>query len=60
MKRFLLIIMVLVSVVLLAGCQSKFEKQAKEIQNIKITVDQQALKETQEKIKEVQNQLNGN
>ena len=59
MKRFLLIILVLVSLVLLAGCQSKFEKQAKEVQNIKITVDQQAVDEMQKKIQEVQNQLNG-
>ena len=45
MKRFLLIIMVLVSLVLLAGCQSKFEKQAKQIQDIKISVDQNLLDE---------------
>ena len=59
MKRFLLITMILVSLVLLAGCQSKFEKLAKEAQDIKITVDQQTLKETQKKIQEVQDQLNG-
>lgn len=55
MKRFLLIIVVLISLVLLTGCQSK--NPAKDIQNIKITVDQQTLNEVNQGI---QNFKNGN
>lgn len=57
MKRFLLIMMVLVSLVLLSGCQSNFEKSAKDIQNIKITVDQQTMNEVNQGI---QNFKDGN
>lgn len=57
MKRFLLIMIVLVSLVLLSGCQSDFEKSAKDIQNIKITVDQQTMNEVNQGI---QNFKDGN
>ena len=57
MKRFLLIIVVLLALVLVSGCQSSFEKSAKDIQNIKISVDQQTVNQVNQGI---QNFKDGN
>ena len=57
MKRFLLIIVVLLALVLVSGCQSNFEKSAKDIQNIKISVDQQTVNQVNQGI---QNFKDGN
>ena len=58
MKRFLLIMMILISVILLSACgKSDFEKSAEKIRNTKITVDQKTMNEINQGI---QNFKNGN
>ena len=58
MKRFFLLLIVLLALVLLSGCaKSKFEQTVENVKNIKITVDQDVIKQTQQKIQEVQEEL---
>lgn len=59
MKKFLLISLVLVLLVLLSGCgKSKFEQLAEEARNIKITVDKDVYEQTKKKIQETYDDLN--
>jgi len=56
MKKLISVLLVLLSLFLLAGCgKSKFEQQAEEIKNIKITVDQKTLNEVEAGKKNYQN-----
>lgn len=58
MKKVISILLVLLSLFLLAGCRkSKFEQQAEEIKNIKITVDKDVYEQTKEKIQETYDDL---
>ena len=58
MKKLISILLILVSLFLLTGCgKSKFEQQAEEIKNIKITVDQNVVNQVSQGI---QNYQNGN
>lgn len=58
MKRFLLIMMILISVVLLSACgKSDFEKSAEKIRNTKVTVDKDVYEQTKKKIQETYDDL---
>ena len=58
MKKLISILLVLISLVLLSGCgKSKFEQQAEEIKNIKITVDEDVYEQTKKKIQETYDDL---
>lgn len=60
MKKLVSVALILISLTLLSGCQSKTDKILKDAANIKINVDQQTLNEANQAIKETQKKLNGN
>ena len=57
MKKVISILLVLCSLVLLSGCQSKVSQELEKVKNIKITVDQNTVNQTNQGI---QNYQNGN